>query len=212
MKRFYKWAAVPVMLAAMAAGSMGQAPAPGTPPASAPAQTKVGVVNIVALFDALHEKTAADDSIDKMSKVLDQEYTKRQDEVNGLKNEMAHPTFAPGSPEYQKNQDDLLRKARELESFPQYRADKLSLEMRIRTASLYKKINLAVAEYAQKNGYALVFVADQVDLDKASTQDSLPQIVATRKLLYFLPGLDITNDLIRKMNVDFDLGAGNSTP
>ncbi|HVT79371.1 MAG TPA: OmpH family outer membrane protein [Phycisphaerae bacterium] len=174
------------------------------PAGAAPPPTKLAVVNIVDLFDHLDEKAAADAEIDKMRTQFAAESLKRQKEIEDLQKNLGdHPIFKPGSEEYKQQQDDLLQKTMQLQAYGQYAQNKLFLELRIRTADLYSKINKAVADYSQANGIALVFVADDLNVSAAKSQEQLQAMVTLRKLIYFHPNFDITMSIRNKMNADY---------
>ncbi len=192
---------VPLTAGVLWLAASGQTPAPAKSGSGT-----IAVVDIATLVDKLAEKTVLTNELDKMRQDLDSAYSKRRDDLDGLQKEIEKPTvFGVGTPEYQKEQDELLMKAMEYKAYPGYEQAKLDSEMRVRTADLYKKVNTAVAAYAKANGIVLVFVADAVDFDGASAPDQLSQLILTRKLLYYDKSYDITDAVIRKMNDEYAL-------
>jgi Skp family chaperone for outer membrane proteins len=183
--------------------------AQSTPPAPAannPPPTKLAVVNIVDLFDNLTEKKAADDGIDQMKKGYEEENRQLTAKLQVAKDNLPK-TFKPGTVEFRKAQDDLLRMAVELQISTQVNQQKLFMELRLRTADIYNKINQSVAAYAQANGIALVFVADNPSVENASTQEQLQAMVTVRKVLYAHPSFDITTAILQKMNTEYELAS-----
>lgn len=213
MKLFSKALGISVLVAAGALAAAGQTAAPAAPAPAAQGST-LAVVNVVDLFNNLKEKTDGDAVIENLKDGYDKEGLKRKDEITRLQNELDKPTvFKPGTPEYAKEQDDLLQKTYDLDSYSNFVNAKLQLELRLRTASLYHKINDAVADYAKANHIVMVFVADSADIEKAPSMDDLKQFVRTRKLMYYDPRFDITQQIIIKMNTEYALGQqGKKTP
>jgi Skp family chaperone for outer membrane proteins len=209
MKLAHKSALAALLILGLAALSRGQATAApaarGTAPAAAPPPTKLAVVNVVELFDGLTEKRAADQDIAAMKTKFEDESRKMKAVIDaadaGLQN-----SFVKGSPELRQAQDDLLHKATDLQSYNTFAQQRLFLELRIRTADIYRKINEAIAKYAAANGIALVFVADNSNVDNASTQEQLQAMVTVRKILYFHPDFDITGKIKLMMNTEYELG------
>src|SRR6185295_16200837 len=152
-----------VMVAAGLAGLIATAIARGqTPAAVAPAgppPTKLAVVNIVELFDKLDEKAAADAEIDTMKKAYEQADRTWQTKID-LAIENLDKTFRRGTAEFRVKQEEILAMQVQQELERQVNQKKLFLELRLRTADLYNRINEAVAAYSVANGIALVFVAD----------------------------------------------------
>jgi Skp family chaperone for outer membrane proteins len=191
-----------VLVLGLAALTFGQAGG-GAAPAS-PAPTKLAVVNIVTLFADLLEKKAADGEIEKMKSDFETEGRKRQAELADM--EKALGQLSPGSADFQKAQEDLLKKSMELQTFNNYAQQRLFIELRVRTAALYRKINDAVAKYAAANGIALVFVADSPNIEKAASQEALMGMITTRKILYNHPDYDITSKIKQMMNTEYTVG------
>lgn len=173
---------------------------------SNPPPTKLAVVNIVDLFESLNEKLAADSDLQKMKNGFSDDAQKMQKDLDDLQKAVDSPAFKKDSTEYKTQLDDLLKKGMEIQAFGQYAQNKLFIETRIRTASLYNKINDAVAAYSQANGIALVFVADNINVDNAKSQEMLQAMVTNRKLLYAHPSFDITRAIRDKMNAEYGAG------
>jgi len=203
MKLGHKSALAALLILGLTALSRGQAGGVA-PAASNPPPTKLAVVNVVELFDNLLEKTAADTDIDTMKRGFEKQNQDMQKAIEDKQKGMA--SFKPGTEEFRKAQDELLQKATDLQSFSSFAQQKLFLELRIRTADIYRKINEAVAKYAAANGIALVFVADNSSVDSARTQEQLQAMVTVRKILYFHPDFDITGKIKQMMNTEYELG------
>jgi hypothetical protein len=110
-------------------------------------------------------------------------------------------------------QDELLEKSMNLQAYTQASQQKLFLELRLKTAYIYRKMNETIESYCQANGIALVFVADNLNLNDVKTQQELQARVSLRKLVYFHPAFDITRAIRERMNTDYKLGAGRpATP
>jgi Skp family chaperone for outer membrane proteins len=194
--------------ALLAAATRAQTPPAGgagpvaTP--SGPLPTRLAVVNIVDLFAQLEEKAAADADIDTMKKAYEDDSRKKQSQID-LATDNLDKTYKRGTPEYRKAQEDLLRMITQKQVDDQVNQQKLFMELRLRTMDLYNKINEAVADYAQANGIALVFVYDNPSVEGARTQEQLQAMVTVRKILYSHPSFDITKQLLAKMNTAYEL-------
>jgi Skp family chaperone for outer membrane proteins len=202
----YKSVLAALLILGLSALSLGQAGGAGSQPApAAPPPTKLAVVNIVDLFGGLFEKKAGDDAIETLKKGFEEESVKRQKEISDLEKGLG--LFTPGTEDYRRAQDDLLKKTMDLQVFGNYAQQRLFIELRVRTAGLYRKINDSVAKYAAANGIALVFVADNSNMDKATSQEMLMSMITTRKILYFHPDFDLTAKIKQVMNTEYSLGS-----
>jgi Skp family chaperone for outer membrane proteins len=189
----------------MARAQVTAAPAatPARAGATTPPPSRMAVVNVVLLFEKLLEKSAADTDLANMKKKTSEEITAKQAELTSLQKKME--TFKEDSDEYRQRQEELLGKAMELEVFTKVAEAKYVNETHLRTKDLYRKINAAIADYSKQQGIAMVFVADNIDLDKLRSPEQFQAIVTTRKILYYNDSYDITIALVTKMNTDFSL-------
>ena len=208
MNGWTKWLvamALAVTLAAAGAARLAVAQAPAqTPPA-----TRIAVVNMVDLFDRLDAKKDADNAMQKLSDDLQKELDSRKEKVKNLSDQLQG--YKEGSDIYNQTQNQAMMQAMDLQAFQQYyMPNKLNLEKRLRTAALYSQINQAIADYARTHGIALVLVADPADLSTARTSDELLSKITIRKVIYADPSLDITQQIVEKMNADYKLGGGSA--
>jgi Skp family chaperone for outer membrane proteins len=196
-----------LLVAAMLAMGQTTPTAPG--PGAAPPPTKLAVVNLVKLFDTLDEQSDAQRDIENIKNNFSMEIDKRKGELDRLERDLQDPNlFNKESAEFRKMQDDLLEKSMNLQAYTQASQQKLFLELRLKTAYIYRKMNDTIAQYCQANGIALVFVSDDLNLNDVKTQQELQARVSLRKLVYFHPAFDITRAIQERMNTDYKLGAG----
>ena len=82
----------------------------------------------------------------------------------------------------------------------------LEVEKALRLQDLYRAIKAAIAEMAEAENYDVVLLNDEsndLPFDKdvrVPAQIQILQQMTTRKLLYLRPNLDVTDDLIVRMN------------
>ncbi len=170
---------------------------------SAPPPTRLATINIVHVFDALNEKVAGDSEIEQLNKDLTDQRRKIEESIEKIKGEMKD--YKAESPEFKDASERLLKKGMEVETFARFQQQKLLLERRIKTASLYRRINAAVEQYSKANGIALVLVTDDADIAGARTTEELLSRITIRKVIYAHESLDISDKIIEKMNTEYKL-------
>src|SRR3954469_13929955 len=84
------------------------APAARPPAATAPAPRGVAVLNVVAVFDKLLEKAAADTELANMKKKASDELNDKKAEIEALRTKLQ--SYNEGSKEYKDRQTDILQK------------------------------------------------------------------------------------------------------
>jgi len=198
--------AVALLVALTAVFSLRYASAQATVPTpAAPPPTRIATINIVNVFNSLNQKKDGDSEIEIMATDLQKRRAALEDEVKKLQEEIK--SYNKDSAIFKETQEKLLLKAMEVSTFQQFMEQKLTLEQRTRTIVIYRAINDAIKNYAVANGIAIVFVADDPDLSDARTPSELLSRITVRKVIYSHPDLDITAQIIDRMNTDYKLHA-----
>jgi Skp family chaperone for outer membrane proteins len=169
-----------------------------TPP---PAPRALAVINIVTVFSRLNSKQAGDREIEALGRKLKDEQTAKEKALDEMKKEMDQ--YKENSKEYNDLSERILKGVMELQGFMKYRDEKVLMEQRLRTMSIYKQMNEAIEKYSRENGVALVLVVDDPSLGESRSQMEMMQRVAMRKVMYAHESLDITKLIIERMNAEF---------
>ena len=201
----------PVNKMLMCVLALGVAAMPLAGPAMAQQQpaaprTVLAVVNLAKIFDGLNEKIDNAAELDKLKRDLQAEQSKRKDEIDNLSGSLGK-TFREGTDEYKAAQDNILKKAMDLQSFSSYAQQKIALETRLRYVKLYNDVNKAVEAYAKAAGIVMVFVADDADLGTTADPSEVLNRISNRKVMYADPNYDISGKIIEKMNTEYRLGS-----
>mgnify|MGYP001582199729 CR=1 FL=1 len=117
------------------------------------ADLKIGFVDIAAVFDS-YDKTKEQDSIlaDKSA----QEKLKRDkmvEKVNNMKNELE----LLSDKQKQKKQEEIQEEITSLQDFDTQTKATLKRERDDMLRDILKEIDATISEYAQKNGYSVIF-------------------------------------------------------
>ncbi len=143
------------------------------------------------------------------------EITKLQQQLDATRKELGDraPTSAVVS-----LQEQVAQKTLQYQAWARFTADRIDIEKALLWQDLYRSIKVAAQQMASANGYALVLVDDSQGELTTSAESRVPreqqvmsQIVG-RRMLYANPQLDITDDLITRMNNAFKAaGAARTT-
>ncbi len=146
------------------------------------------------------EEKERKDAIDKMQQQL-----KAMVEANGAENPNA---------EMFKLQEDLGLASLRFQAWSRFTLDKADIEQSLVLQDLYRSIKTAAAQMATAAGYDLVLVDDsQGELrttpDARISRDAqILQQISDRRMLYANPMLDITDELITRMNNEWKAAGG----
>ena len=178
----------------------GRAMAPVSPPV-------VAVVRIEPLFDGLKQKADASAAVDRLLSEIEAEVQRRQEATNALKEEHSNAIDAK---QREALSDKIALESLKNESWLQTARQELELNKAVYLQDLYKTIYEATNSLALTEGYDLVIVDDSGDAlpfnrnARVVPQAQVLQQLNMRKVLFVNPTLDITDDLIMRMNNEFN--------
>lgn len=215
MKRGYLGLAVLAggLVALTASLSMSADKAPAAPAAGAAngcCGTKLAVVDLVRVFNEFKQTRALNQKMAEHREKLSAEKDKRQTEINALREQL--DGFAPDSAEYHERSKQLTSKRIELEVWQNVKLDEISGDHLRWIKRTYQMVTDQVAAVAKARGVELVLTREE--LDTPNTSDTTKQMQATlqqilnRKVVYSDPGLDITDEVLKKLDAEFEKRGG----
>ncbi len=168
--------------------------------------TGVAVVDVQKAFDALREKTQVEAELTTAADLVKTEDGKRQAKLRELDQDLK--IMAVGTPPYEKKQEELERAALDRQVWLQFQQGKLNRERAVRIEAIYKKMIETIGRVAQANGYKLVLFKEQdVNLGSISKPEQISAIIGSRKVLWSSDELDLTDQVVQRLNNDFNTGA-----
>ncbi len=179
--------------------------------AAAPGPTVVAVVRIGPLFDGLKQTADAEGAIDRLRSEIETEVQTRQAAIETLREEHSNTVDAT---EREALADEIALETLKNDFWLQTAKREHELDKAVRLQDLYKKVFDAIQTLALTEGYDLVIVDDSgaaLPFDRSSRvvpQVQVLQQLTRRKVLFVNPTLDITEDLIMRMNNEFSAAQG----
>jgi Skp family chaperone for outer membrane proteins len=171
--------------------------------AVAPAAPVVASVRIDELFEGLRQRAEAKIEIDSMQREIEAENQRRQEELARLEQELEDAVAEATQRELT---DRIALKQLQTKFWQQEAVTMLEVEKALQLQNLYKEIRRAIDALAAAEGYDMVIIDDQSDELPYDREAQVPpqvqilQQIANRDVLYLNPALDITGDLIERMN------------
>lgn len=226
MKRIKPTLNVPVVLAALTlsglapvgcaapGGSAGLITSPGAleGPAPRPSQaTTIATVDLTAVLEGLTQRADADLTLRQMAEESRTESDRRAGEIEALRAQF-RDTVVPAT--RQDLEERLALAAIEYGAWVRLTNQKTDVEQSLVLQDLYRAIKVAAAEMALAEGYDLVIVDDSVrqlrlSLDSPlSREEQIRHQIGSRRLLFADPELNVTDDLIARMNRAYQASGG----
>ncbi len=174
---------------------------------AAPTPAVVAVVRIEPLFDGLKQRAEAAAGVDQLLGEIETEVQARQEAIEALREEHSNTVDAT---EREVLADKIAMETLKNDSWLQTAKRGHEVDKAVRLQDLYKKVFDAIQTLAMTEGYDLVIVDDSgaaLPFDRSSRvvpQVQVLQQLTRRKVLFVNPTLDITEDLIMRMNNEFN--------
>ncbi len=171
--------------------------------AMGPAAPVVAVVRINMLFDQLQQRADARIDLRRLEQDVSDERARRESAITQMQAELEEVVAVVNR---EKLGDELALKGLQLRFWYREAMTELEVEKAILLQDLYKSMRAAIEALAKAQGYDLVLIddaSDELPFDResqAAPQLQVLQQIATRKILYRNPALDITLDLAERMN------------
>jgi len=175
--------------------------------------TAVATVNLAAVMEKLEQRSSAQANLRTMAEKLKEEdqakkadLTKMQDELKAMTEE---------TPERDALQERLAMGTLKYQAWQNFTGVKIDIEKSLVLQDLYRSIKEAVAQLAQTSRLDIVLVDDskgelRTDAEaRVSREAQILQQVADRRMLFTSPQIDITDDLIERMNNAFRNAGAN---
>lgn len=166
----------------------------------------VATVDLERVFNQLEERTAADEDLTKMADELQRDGDRRAKAIDALEEELE--VYTPGSEQHQELLNKLALASHEYRAFVEWGRRKIDVKKAATLRRIYSSIKDAIEREAKDKGYDIVFVNDSLSPIPVSDESETSRQISARRMLYSSPQIDITRDVIGRMNNEFRVAAG----
>jgi len=173
---------------------------------SSPMIASIGVCDTQQAFREYLKIKDLRDKLQAHSEQLRQDLNSREQQLRDKTEELAASQLVPGSQEYERMREELVKLSVETKNFREISQAELShQDMRI-TQFGYEDIYAAVAEVAKKKQLTVVLSQEQFSLASARADELYSKLYYRRQVLYADKSLDITVEVIDLLNTKYSLG------
>jgi len=161
------------------------------------APAKIAFVDVGRVFKEYAKAQDIQQQVKAEIQKINQALAGRVEELKKRRGELE--LLLPGTPEYRQKQRELDRDAFAVEWDEKDQKGTLERSMIKRMSHVYTEIRHEAENFARRNGLQGVYMVNTYDL-QARSQEELQVLIASRPVLYWEKGLDITDDILRVMN------------
>jgi Skp family chaperone for outer membrane proteins len=175
------------------------------------APTAVATVNLRQVLDGLEQRSVAEAEVQEMKDRILAEDEQKKAEMQDLTTQYKN---IPETDEAARNamREEIARKALDNDAWRRFSLEQVDIETSLRLRDLDRAIHSAIAELCEVEGYDVVLMDDSqeeltIDHDSRLTREvQVLQQMTSRRMVYVNPTVDITAELIERMNNAYHAG------
>ena len=174
--------------------------------------TVVATIDLQRVMDSLAERADLEAALTAQSQEILAERDRRQSEIEQLSGELQ---AMADSPEKLRMQEDLDLKLLQEMAWIRFVQQEIDIEKSLMLENLYRSMRKNIAELSDIEGIDLVLIDDSENEfnvaggRQVSRQDQLREQITLRRILYCNQSIDISDDLIIRMNNEYAASAGS---
>jgi Skp family chaperone for outer membrane proteins len=169
--------------------------------ANSASPTKVAVLDVQKVFQALDERSAVDADLTQETERLQKQEQEQRQKLKEMEADLS--ILGRDSDAYKQTMAKAEQMAIELQAWLQVKQRRLEQERTLRVQDLYNKILGATQRLAEQQGYDLVVQRDMQNV-RPENQKELAAMILSRKVIYASNQLDITEVVTQLLNNEFN--------
>jgi len=162
--------------------------------------TRVAVCDVVQIFDNYERAKTLNATLNERKRSVDQENDKRGKEIDEISRELEG--LKEGSKEYESRFIEQSRLSAERDAWLRLQNLLILREHHRLSTEMYEQIMDTIRDVAKSKGYHLVLFRDQEELMSQNSAELVREI-AQRRVLYADPRIDITDEVLLRLNADY---------
>jgi Skp family chaperone for outer membrane proteins len=173
---------------------------------------RIAVADASRIFNEMQETKDTKVQMDEERSRLEAVAKEKADELN--KPKAQRDQLKPGAPGYDELTDKLNDSYNDFQAWRASAQAKGERNQKRQVATLFKKVEAATAQVAQREGYDLVLAKQSPQLPEnldAVKYEQVVQILSARNVLYAAPRADISEQVIQVLNTNYKSHGGSAT-
>jgi len=176
------------------------------------AAPKVAVVNVAEISERYARTNDLEAHFETLRLKFNQERDAQRDRVERMKRSLQEE-LKPGTEEFRQRRKQLLMLEAEFQAFVETEGQKIEEGLKNSLRSIYEDIRGMVGEVAEQRGIDIVLAADRLPADSPENPTQLRQQILLQKVLYWNPRVDLTNEVVSRLNTRHKAqGSASSAP
>ena len=168
---------------------------------SASAGGSIAVIDVVRVFNEFRQTQDLNEEFDKRRRQVQEELDARDVTLETKAGELE--AFHPDSADYSKRRRELQRLRIDRENYMRFAEMEVRELFRDWTRRTYEQICQTAAEVARERGFEVVLAREELE-EGLPDAAALKQQIRSRKVIYFHPDSDITEQVLDRLNRPYE--------
>ena len=173
--------------------------------------TKTAVVDVPAVSAGYLKTKDLEAQLERRNTALLQERNTLREKIERTGRSLQEE-LKPGTSEFEQRRKQLALYEAEMEWFVDSIGRMLEREVAATLRSIYEDIHAVVRTVAEERGIDVVVAADRLPPDPAQGATQARQQIIMQKVLYWSPRVDLTEEVIARLNASYQREKTNPTP
>jgi len=161
--------------------------------------TRVAVVNIPEVSDKYQRTTDLEAQFDGVRGKYNQDREAMKDRLDRMAKSLREE-LKPGTEEYRERAKQVTMLEAEFKWFSEAEGQRIEEGLKSTLRSIFDDIQTAVQEVAVEKGIDIVMVGDRLPDQIPDSPSQLRQQIVLQKVVYWNPRVDITADVVNRLN------------
>ena len=166
--------------------------------------TAVAVVDVQQVFDTLTENTQIRADMQSRAESFQQQAEQKRSEIEQLRQRLK--ALSPGTEAYKQTEEQLQKAVLEHQVWTRFEQRKLQVEYGLQMEKLYRRMLDTIGKVSNETGYDLVLYKEQPPQFEGNDPQQMRSQIAIRKVLYASDQVDITDQVVQRMNNQYESG------
>jgi Skp family chaperone for outer membrane proteins len=158
----------------------------------------VAVIDLEKVFRSLHEKDRADTGLQRVAEQLEEEIEAQSTVIAELQEELE--ALQPGSDKHRMAMEAYELATLDYRARREFARQKIDLEKSKTLQRIYDSIKRSAEILSTEKGFDMVLVDDSVVPVPGGTEMEVQRQISARRMVFTSNAIDITEDLIHRMN------------
>ncbi len=169
---------------------------------------RIAVVNVPAISEQYHRTADLETRFEAMRRAFTEERSAKQAQLDRAAKSLQEE-LKPGTAEFRERTKQLAILDAELRWFTESEGQRIEAGLATSLRSIFDDIQVVVHEIAAERGLDIVLASDQLPPEAPDSVMQARQHILLQKVLYWSSRVDLTNDVIVRLNAKHDARSGD---